>query len=88
VWRVKMSKSYKYAVVPTAGMYDSGTTVHVAYRTDDKAKAQAKAAKLGREYRRGMAPFGGSSGGYRVIVWGQDATTIDGYSLDRTPTAN
>lgn len=82
-----MGKTYKYAVVPTQGMYDSGSTVHVAYRTDSLDRAKARATKLGKEFRAGMAPYGGSSGGYRVILWEQDATTISGYSLDRQPTA-
>ena len=83
----KTAKTCAYAVVPTQGMYDSGSTVHVAYRTNDLERARARAAKLGREYRAGMARFGGSSGGYRVIRWDSADTTISGYSLDRTPTA-
>lgn len=83
----KTTKTYAYAVVPTQGMYGSGDSVRVAHRTDSLEVARKKAASLTRGYQAGMQPHGGSSGGYRVIEWGQDARTISGYSLDRTPDA-
>ena len=76
-----------FAIVPTAGMYSSGDTVRVARTSNDLAAARKTAARLSSEYRRGMAAHGGSSGGYRVIAWGQADRTISGYSLDRTPDA-
>lgn len=76
-----------FAIVPTAGMYSSGDTVRVARTSNDLAAARKTAARLSREYRRGMAVYGGSSGGYRVIPWGQTDRTISGYALDRTPDA-
>ena len=77
----------KYAVVPTQGMYQSGDTVRVARTSGNLETARKTAKQLTAEYQQGMRPYGGSSGGYRVIVWGQDSRTISGYSLDRTPDA-
>ena len=80
-------KTQKYAVVPTAGRYSSGDSVRVARTSDNLATARKIAKKLTAEYQDGMRPYGGSSGGYRVIAWGQDDRTISGYSLDRTSDA-
>lgn len=77
----------KYAVVPTQGMYQSGDSVRVARTSNDLTTARKIARKLSDEYQRGMRPYGGSSGGYRVIVWGSTDRTISGYSLDRTADA-
>jgi len=49
--------------------------------------ARKIAKKLTAEYQAGMKPYGGSSGGYRVIVWGQHNRTISGHWADRTPDA-
>ena len=77
----------RYAVVPTQGMYQSGDSVRVARTSNDLAAARKIACKLSDEYQRGMRPYGGSSGGYRVIAWGTTDRTISGYSLDRTADA-
>jgi len=77
----------KFAVVPTQGTYGSGDNVRVA-RISNSLQAARKAAKaLTASYQSGMKPYGGSSGGYRVIAWHQTGRTISGYSLDRTPDA-
>ena len=76
-----------YAVVPTQGMYGSGNTVRVARTSGSLATARKVAKRLTAEYQSGMRPYGGSSGGYRVIHWGQDSRIISGYDLDRTPDA-
>jgi hypothetical protein len=76
-----------YAVVPTQGTYGSGDNVRVA-RVCRSLQAARKAAKtLTASYQSGMRPYGGSSGGYRVIAWDQTGRTISGYWLDRTPDA-
>lgn len=78
------NRTYKYAVIPSQGTYGSDSKVHASYRTDDLSRAQAKAEKLTREYQRGMAPHGGSSGGYRVIAWDQEGTYLGyGHEADR-----
>jgi len=79
--------SNAYAIVPTQGMYQSGDTVRVARTSGSLETARKTAKKLTAEYQRGMQPYGGSSGGYRVIAWGSTDRTISGYSLDRTPDA-
>ena len=76
-----------YAVVPTQGMYQSGDTVRIARTSGNLETARKTAKKLTADYQRGMRPYGGSSGGYRVIVWGTTDRTISGYSLDRTADA-
>ena len=76
-----------YAVVPTQGMYQSGDSVRVARTSGNLETARKIARKLSDEYQRGMRPYGGSSGGYRVIAWGTTDRTISGYSLDRTADA-
>jgi len=82
-----MSTTTTYAVVPTHGTYGSGDNVRVA-RISNSLQAARKAAKsLTASYQSGMKPYGGSSGGYRVIAWDQTGRTISGYSLDRTPDA-
>ena len=78
----------KYAVVPTQGMYQSGDSVRVARTSNDLTTARKIARKLSDDYQRGMRSYGGSSGGYRVIVWGSTDRTISGYSLDRTADAS
>ena len=77
----------KYAVIPTQGMYQSGDTVHVARTSGSLETARKIARKLTAEYQAGMQRYGGSSGGYRVIVWGQNNRTISGHWADRTPDA-
>lgn len=76
-----------YAVIPTQGMYQSGDTVHVARTSGSLETARKIAKKLTAEYQAGMQRYGGSSGGYRVIVWGQHNRTISGHWADRTPDA-
>ncbi len=76
-----------YAVIPTQGMYQSGDTVHVARTSGSLETARKIAKKLTAEYQAGMQPYGGSSGGYRVIAWGTTDRTISGYSLDRIANA-
>jgi len=65
----------------------SGDTVHVARTSGSLETARKIAKKLTAEYQAGMKPYGGSSGGYRVIVWGQHNRTISGHWADRTPDA-
>ena len=81
------SKTYAFAIVPTQGRYSSGDNVRVARLSNDLDSARKIARKLSGEYQRGMRPYGGSSGGYRVIAWGSTDRTISGYWLDRTPDA-
>lgn len=81
------SKTYAFAIVPTQGRYSSGEKVLVAQLSNDLATARKNARKLSEEYQRAMQPYGGSSGGYRVIPWGSADRTISGYALDRTPDA-
>lgn len=81
------SKTYAFAIVPTQGRYSSGDNVRVARLSNDLDSARKIARKLSGEYQRGMRPYGGSSGGYRVIAWDQSDRTISGYWLDRTPDA-
>ena len=76
-----------YAIVPTQGMYQSCDTVRIARTSGSLETARKAAKKLTAEYQAGMQKYGGSSGGYRVIVWGQHNRTIGGYWLDRTPDA-
>ena len=78
---------YAYAVVPSQGMYQAGDTVRVARTSGSLETARKIARRLTAEYQAGMQRYGGSSGGYRVIVWGQASRTISGYSLDRTADA-
>jgi len=78
----------KYAVIPTQGMYQSGDTVQITRTSGSLETARKIAKKLTAEYQAGMQRFGGSSGGYRVIVWGQHNRTISGHWADRTPDAN
>ena len=82
-----MGNATAYAVVPTQGMYGSGDTVRVARTSGSLARAREVAQRLTRSYRNMMDPYGSSSGGYRVIAWGQTSRTISGYDLDRTPDA-
>jgi hypothetical protein len=81
------SKIYAFAIVPTAGMYTSGDDVRVARLSNDLDAARKVARELTGSYRRSMSCYGGSSGGYRVIAWGQAGRTISGYALDRTADA-
>ncbi|NCU71572.1 MAG: hypothetical protein EBY66_00925 [Candidatus Fonsibacter lacus] len=76
-----------YAVVPTQGMYGSGDNVRVAQISRSLQAARSIAKRLTQQYQAGMKPYGGSSGGYRVIEWVQTGRTISGYWLDRTPDA-
>ena len=81
------SKTYAFAIVPTQGRYSSGDNVRVARLSNNLDAARKIARKLSDEYQRGMRPYGGSSGGYRVIPWGSAERAISGYWLDRTPDA-
>jgi len=76
-----------YAVVPTQGTYASGDNVRVARICNSLQDARTTAKRLTKAYQAGMKPYGGSSGGYRVIEWVQSGWTISGYWLDRTPDA-
>jgi hypothetical protein len=76
-----------YAVVPTQGTYSSGDNVRVARISNSLQTARKVAKTLTAPYQSGMKPYGGSSGGYRVIAWDQTGRTISGYWLDRTPDA-
>jgi hypothetical protein len=82
-----MSTATKFAVVPTQGMYGSGDNVRVARILGSLQAARKSAKRMTVSYQSGMKPYGGSSGGYRVIAWHQTGRTISGYSLDRTPDA-
>jgi hypothetical protein len=81
------NRTYRYAVVPSQGCYGSGSSVRAAYRTDSLERAEKRAAKLTADYRRDMAPYGYTSGGYRVVRWGSADRTCLGCDLDRYPTA-
>ena len=81
------TKTYAFAIVPTQGRYSSGDNVRVAQLSNDLDAARKTAKRLSSSYQSGMRPYGGSSGGYRVIAWGSADRTISGYSLDRTPDA-
>lgn len=79
-----MARKYKYAVIPSQGMYGSASRVEAVYRTDDLRRAKARAESLTRSYRDGMRRHGGTSGGYRVIKWGQAGSYIGlGHNADR-----
>ena len=82
-----MSTTTTFAVVPTQGMYASGDNVRVAQISRSLQAASKAAKRLTASYQAGMKPYGGSSGGYRVIEWVQTGRTISGYWLDRTPDA-
>ena len=81
-----MSTAKRYAVVPTQGMYGSGDVVRIAGSSDSLQTAQSIARKRTVAYQDNMRPYGGTSGGYRVIAWDRTDKTIDGYWLDRKPT--
>jgi hypothetical protein len=81
------SKTYAFAIVPTQGMYGSGDIVRVARLSNDLDAARKIAKKLTAEYRQAMRPHGGSSGGYRVIVWGAADRTASGYWINHCPDA-
>jgi hypothetical protein len=68
-------------------MYGSGNNVRVARISNSLQTARKVAKTLTASYQAGMRPYGGSSGGYRVIAWDQTGRTISGYWLDRTPDA-
>ena len=79
-----MARKYKYAVIPSQGMYGSGSNVNTLYRTDDLTRAKQRAASMSRAHRDGMKRHGGTSGGYRVIEWGCDGTHVGlGHDADR-----
>jgi hypothetical protein len=80
-----MSTKTPYAVVPTPGCYNAGSRVRPLSRHRTLEAADRAARRATREYRAGMARFGGSSGGYRVVEATCDAWL--GHDLDRTPTA-
>ena len=81
------NKTYAFAIVPTQGRYSSGNSVRVTQLSNDLDAARKIAKLFSASYQSGMRPYGGSSGGYRVIAWGSSDRTISGYSLDRTPDA-
>ena len=79
------AKTYAYAVITTQGTYGSGDSVQAIALTDDLALARAKAKRATVAHRRSMAPYGGTSAGYRVVRWDSSDRSIQGYDLDRTP---
>ena len=81
-----MSTAKRYAVVPTQGMYGSGDVVRIAGSSDSLQTAQSIARKRTQAFQDNMRPYGGTSGGYRVIAWDREDRTIDGCFLDRKPT--
>jgi hypothetical protein len=83
-----MMTTFAFAVVPSCGMYGSGDIVRVARATNSLETARKIAKKFTTEHRNGMARFGGTSGGYRVVSLGagRDHTWL-GRELDRTPDA-
>ena len=75
---------YRYAVIAGPGMYGSGSTVYTVYRTDDLQRAKKKAAALTASYRSVMRRYGGTSGFYRVIEWGERGRCVGlGHDADR-----
>ena len=81
-----MGKSYKYAVIEGPGMHGSGDTVHVACLTDMLDTARKQATKLTLEYRHKMAPYGASSGFYRVVLWESGDRSVEwGWAADDMP---
>lgn len=80
----------RYAVVETAGMHGSGESVRAISVHRSLVVARRIAQAVTSEYRRGMAPYGGSSGGYRVVetdAGNRTQTSWLGHELDRTPSA-
>lgn len=63
-----MSQQLKYyAVIQSAGMHGQGATVRPIYTTLNLTRARAMADKATRNFRRDMAPHGGTSGRYVVV---------------------
>ena len=60
--------SARYAVVTAPGCCAQHETLRALYTSDDLARARARAAAWTREYRRAMARYGGSGGGYVVVA--------------------
>lgn len=75
-----MSKTYKYAVVPSCGMYGSGDVIRPAKESNDLDRAKKLAASLTAEYQASMRRFGYTSGGYRVV---ENRGSWMGHELDR-----
>ena len=79
----------RYAVVPTAGCYGSGSRVASLAVVADLGRAVSMARRSTAEFRRAMRPHGGSSGGYRVIATDvRDRRSVSwlGWELDLHPT--
>lgn len=81
----------RYAVVRSRGCYGDGETVYAARVSSTLDLAESYAAARTRSYRREMARYGGSSGGYRVVVVHENATRANlrwlGMDLDLEPDA-
>lgn len=77
-----MSTDNKYAIVKSHGCYGSGDTVRPMAWRRDLAAAKKLAAKWTIEFRAAMKPYGGTSGGYRVVPWRASWLGVD---LDRIP---
>jgi hypothetical protein len=56
-----------YAVVEGPGMHDSGEYVSAEQICQTREAAERYATQRTRERRKAMAPYGGTSGYYRVV---------------------
>jgi hypothetical protein len=75
------TRETRYAVIAGPGMHGGGEQVRAYYTTTDRDRALKYAAKATREFQRGMRPYGGSSGGYRVIKCSGDARKGDSVGI-------
>ena len=57
----------RYAIVISRGRYGSGSRIAPATVLGDRERAVSRAARMGREFRRVMRAYGGTSGGFRVV---------------------
>ncbi len=78
----------RYAIVPAHGCYSSESKVRPLRVVGDREKAIKAAEKASREYREALRPYGGTSGGYRVVLTdahSRRSAVWRGWELDREP---
>ena len=77
---------YQYLIVPSQGMYGSGEDVQPVRRSNlSLRRVRLITDRMTRQHQASMRPYGGSSGGYRVI---ESASWTYGADLDRIPDAS
>ena len=79
-------RAYAYAVIEGPGMHDGAEELVTLFRGDNLARGCQVAREATDSYRKAMSRHGGSSGGYRVVRWGEAGVAITGRLADSLPT--